>query len=124
MSDIAEQIRNKIFEWQKQRAASVSEQAKQIIVATVSAVAYDPHPGWRLPSEMMPWPSMQEGLREVQQDAINKIPEILDRIAEQSPDEKTINTFTLLHVAPGILDKMCPFDKLQVDAENAPPARR
>jgi hypothetical protein len=108
--DIAEQIRNKILEWQKQRAASVSEQAKQIIVATVSAISYDPHPGWRLPGGMMPWPSLDEGLSEVQQDAINKLPEILDEIASQSK-AKNINTFCLLHIAPHILNKMCPFDK-------------
>jgi hypothetical protein len=57
MDDIAEQIRNKILEWQRQNAARVSEQAKQIVLAAVSAISYDPHPGWRLPTEMTPWPS-------------------------------------------------------------------
>lgn len=109
--DIAEQIRNKILEWQKQRYAVVSEQAKQIIVATVSAIYYDPHPGWRLPGGMMPWPSLEEGLSEIQQDAIKKLPEILDTIAENSPDKKSINTFCLLHISQHILNKMCPFDK-------------
>lgn len=112
MTDIAEEIRNKILAWQKQSAITVSEQAKQIIVATVSAIAYDPHPGWRLPTDMVPWPSAEEGLREVQQDAISKLPEILNDIAAQYPDQKKINTFTLLHVASTILDRMCPFNKL------------
>ncbi len=58
--DIAEQIRSKIQEWQAQRDALVSEQAKQIIIAAVSAILYDPHPGWRLPDEMTPWPSQEE----------------------------------------------------------------
>jgi hypothetical protein len=117
MDDIAEQIRNKILEWQRQNAARVSEQAKQIVLAAVSAISYDPHPGWRLPTGMGPWPSFDEGLREVQQDAISKLPEILDELAEQSPDGKNINAFTALHAAPGILDKICPFDKAGIDRQ-------
>jgi hypothetical protein len=112
MDDIAEQIRNKILEWQRQNAARVSEQAKQIVLAAVSAISYDPHPGWRLPTEMTPWPSLDEGLLEVQQDAISKLPEILDELAEKSPDGKNISAFTVLHAAPSILDRICPFDKV------------
>jgi hypothetical protein len=74
MDAIAEQIRNKILEWQRQTAARVSEQAKQILLAAVSAISYEPYPGWRLPTGMTPWPSMEEGLREIQQDAISKLP--------------------------------------------------
>jgi hypothetical protein len=111
MSDIAEQIRKEIRVWQKQSGASVSEQAQQIIVAAVSAIVYDPQPGWRLPAEMVPWPSLDEGLREVQQDAIKKIPELLDDIVKRSPGDATINTFTLLHYSSNILDRICPFDK-------------
>ncbi|WP_442754685.1 hypothetical protein ACNHKD_17075 [Methylocystis sp. JAN1] len=111
MTDIAEQIRSKILEWQQQRAAVVSEQSKQIIVAAVSAISYDPHPGWRLPVEMTPWPSVGEGLREVQQDAINKLPDLLDEVARLSPRGPSINAFVLLHAASDILDKICPFDK-------------
>lgn len=64
---------------------------------------------------MTPWPSVDEGLREVQQDAISKLPEILDELAEQSPDGKNINAFTVLHAAPCILDKIRPFDKATSD---------
>jgi hypothetical protein len=111
MTDIAEQIRSKISEWQQQRAAVVSEQSKQILVAAVSAISYDPHPGWRLPAEMTPWPSVGEGLREVQQDAIDKLPGLLDEIARLSPGGRSINAFVLLHAGAGILDRICPFDK-------------
>ncbi|TLG73705.1 hypothetical protein [Methylocystis sp. B8] len=111
MHDIAEQIRGKILEWQKRNAASVSEQAKQIVLAAVSAISYDPHPDWRLPDDMMPWPSMDQGLLEIQQDAINKLPKILDELAERSPNGKNIDAFTVLHAASTILDRICPFDK-------------
>jgi hypothetical protein len=113
MHDIAEQIRYEIAGWQRRKNASISEQAQQIIVAAVSAITYDPHPGWRLPTGMQPWPSIETGLREVQLDAIKKLPELLDEIAEKCPGRKNINTFILLHLASGILDKICPFDKLQ-----------
>ena len=56
---------------------------------------------------------MEDGLREVQQDAINKLPDLLDEIAKNSPNGKNINTFTLLHMMSGILEKICPFDKPQ-----------
>lgn len=111
MADIAEQIHHEMHDWQRRREAGISEQAQQIIVAAVSAIAYDPHPGWCLPSGMEPWPSMEAGLREVQQDAIKKLPELLDEVARKSPDGKNINTFILLHMVSGILDKICPFDK-------------
>jgi hypothetical protein len=111
MDDIAEQIRSKILEWQNQKGVRVSEQAKQILLAALSAVSYDPHPGWRLPHGIMPWPSMDEGLREIQQDAISKLPEILDSLARQSPDKDNINAFSVLHAASSMLDKFCPFDK-------------
>jgi hypothetical protein len=111
MSDIAEQIRSEIRAWQKQSGVSVSEQVLQIIVAAVSAIVYDPHPGWRLPTGMGPWPSKDEGLQEVQQDAIKKIPDILSSLARASPGEASINTFTLLHSAADMLAKFCPFDK-------------
>lgn len=111
MSDIAEQIRREIRAWQKQSGVSVSEQVLQIIVAAVSAIVYDPHPGWRLPTGIKPWPSKDEGLQEVQQDAIKKIPDILSSLAGASPGEASINTFTLLHSASDMLAKFCPFDK-------------
>jgi len=111
MADVAGQIRTKILAWRQQRAADVSEQSKQIIVAAVSAILYDPHPGWRLPTGMTPWPSMGEGLREVQQDAIDKLPELLDEVARLSPGGRTINAFVLLHAVSAILDRICPFDK-------------
>jgi hypothetical protein len=113
MPDIAEQIHLQLHAWQKESGARISEQAKQIIVAAVSAIVYDPHPGWRLPSGMGPWPSKEAGLGEVQQDAINKLPELLDEVARKSPDGKSVNTFMLLHMMAGILDRICPFDKLR-----------
>ena len=113
MPDIAEQIHHEMHAWQRDRSARIPEQAQQIIVSAVSAIIYDPHPGWRLPSHMEPWVSMADGLREVQQDAIKKLPELLDELAQESPDGKNINTFILLHRISGILDKICPFDKLQ-----------
>ncbi len=111
MSDITEQIRKEIREWQKQSGVRVPEQVQQILVAAVSAIVYDPHPGWRLPTGMEPWPSKDEGLREIQQDAIKKIPDILVDLAKASPGEAGINTFTLLHSGPNMLEKLCPFDK-------------
>jgi hypothetical protein len=54
---------------------------------------------------------MDEGLREVQQDAINKLPELLDELAKGSPDRTNINTFVLLHMMSGITERICPFDK-------------
>jgi hypothetical protein len=56
---------------------------------------------------------MEDGLREVQQDAINKLPDLLDDIAKNFPDGKNIDTFTMLHRMGGILDRICPFDKLR-----------
>jgi hypothetical protein len=44
MHDIAEQIHHQLQIWQKERSACIPEQAKQIIVAAVSAIVYDPHP--------------------------------------------------------------------------------
>jgi hypothetical protein len=111
MSDIAEQIREVIRAWQKQSGVSVSEQALQIIVAAVSAIVYDPHPDWRLPEGIFPWPTKGQGLEEVQQDAIKNLQELLNELAEKSPGEAKINTFTLLHEASNMLDRICPFDK-------------
>jgi hypothetical protein len=111
MRDIAEQIDHQLQIWQKERSARIPEQAKQIIVAAVSAIVYDPHPGWRLPGAMGFSLSMDEGLREVQQDAINKLPALLDEVANGSPDRTNINTFVLLHMMSGITERICPFDK-------------
>lgn len=113
MRDIAEQIHHEMHEWQRSRAARIPEQAQQIVVAAVSAISYDPHPGWRLPSGMEPFPTMDAGLREVQQDALKKLPELLDEVAGKSPGGKNINTFTLLHLMSSTLDKICPFRKPQ-----------
>jgi hypothetical protein len=113
MPDITEQIHNELHEWQRKRAARIPEQAQQIIVAAVSAIIYDPYPGWCLPSGMEPWPSMEAGFREIQQDAIKKLPMLLDEVAEKSPGGTNINTFTLLHLISSILDKICPFAKQQ-----------
>ena len=112
MRDIAQQIHHKIREWQRKKAAGIPEQSQQIIVAAVSAIAYDPHPGWCLPSGVAPNPSMETGLREVQQDPIKKLPELLDEVAKASPGGKNIYTFTLLHLTSSILDRICPFNKL------------
>jgi hypothetical protein len=111
MSDIAEQIREEIRAWQKQSGVTISEQALQIIVAAVSAIVYDPHPDWRLPEGIWPWPSKDQGLEEVQQDAIRNLQGILVELASKSPGATNINTFTLLHEASNILDRICPFDK-------------
>jgi hypothetical protein len=113
MPDIAEQIHHQLQAWQKARSARIPEQALQIIVGAISAIVYDPHPGWRLPSQMGPNLSMSDGLREVQQDAINKLPEFLDDVAQKSPDGKNINTFVLLHRMSGLLDEFCPFAKFK-----------
>lgn len=109
--DIAEQIRRRISEWQSNSDATVSEQAMQIVIAAVSAIVYDPHPRWRLPREMMPFPSADAHLREIQQDAIEKIPEVLDEIRMKSGSKHAINTFDMLHLSSDILQKVCPFDK-------------
>jgi hypothetical protein len=113
VADIAEQIQHQLHAWQIRRSARIPEQAQQVVIAAVSAIVYDPHPGWRLPSGMGFWISMEDGLREVQQDAINKLPDLLDEIAMSSPDGKNIDTFTLLHRMSGVLDRICPFDKLR-----------
>jgi hypothetical protein len=113
MRDIAEQIHHEMYEWQRTRSARIPEQAQQIVVAAVSAITYDPHPGWHLPSGMEPYPSMETGLQEVQQDAIKKLPKLLDEVAEKSPGGRNVNTFTLLHLLSGILDRICPFNKLR-----------
>lgn len=81
MADIAEQIHDQVQAWQGRRSARVPEQAQQVIIAAVSAIVYDPYPGWRLPGGMDFWTSMEDGLREVQHDAINKLPVRLDEIA-------------------------------------------
>lgn len=111
MADIAEQIRSEIRAWQKQSGVSISEQVLQIIVAAVSAIVYDPHPGWRLPAGVLPWPSEGDALQEIQQDAIRKLPGVFVQLAEKSSGGLHINTFTLLHEASNILDEICPFDK-------------
>lgn len=46
-------------------------------------------------------------------DAINKLPGLLDEIEKNSPDGKNIDTLTLLHRVSGILDRICPFEKLR-----------
>ncbi|MEK4031917.1 hypothetical protein WOC76_00370 [Methylocystis sp. IM3] len=111
MVDIAEKIHRAITSWESCTGGKISEQGKQIIVSTVRAIVYDPHPGWRLPSGMEPWPTMEEALAEVQLDAISKIGPALDQIAAKSPDGKTVNTFEMLHSFHEILRVWCPFRK-------------
>jgi hypothetical protein len=112
VADIAEKINAEISKWRSRTGGRVSEQSKQIIVAAVSAIVYDPHPGWSLPSGMEPWPTLKEALVEVQLDAISKIEPALAQIAAKSPDGKTINTFEMLHSFDGILSASCPFRKV------------
>jgi hypothetical protein len=111
VADIAEKIHAEISKWQSCAGGRISEQGKQIIVAAVSAIVYDPHPGWRFPSGMEPWPTLEDALVEVQQDAISKLGPALDQIAARSPDGKTINTFEMLHSFHDTLQVLCPFQK-------------
>jgi hypothetical protein len=111
VADIAEKIQAEITRWQSCTDGKISEQSKQIVVAAVSAIVYDPHPGWRLPSGMGPWPTLKEAMDEVQQDAISKIGPALEQLAAKSPDGKTVNTFEMLHSFHEILQVWCPFRK-------------
>jgi hypothetical protein len=109
--DIAEKVHAAITSWESCTGGKISEQGKQIIVSAVRAIVYDPHPGWRLPSGMAPWPTMEEALAEVQRDAISKIGPALDQIAAKSPDGKTVNTFEMLHSCHEMFQVWCPFRK-------------
>jgi hypothetical protein len=80
MADIAESIQAEIRKWQSFTGGKVSEQSKQIVIAAVSAIVYDPHPGWGLPSGMEPWPTLEEAMSEVQLDAIGKIGPVLEGV--------------------------------------------
>jgi hypothetical protein len=111
VADISERIHAEISKWQSCTDGKISEQGRQIIVAALSGIVYDPHPGWRLPSGMEPWPTLEDALSEVQQDAISKIGPVLEQIAAKSPDGKTVNTFEMLHSFHGILENWCPFRK-------------
>jgi hypothetical protein len=111
VADIAEEINAEITRWKVSTGGNISEQGKQIIVAAVSAIVYDPHPGWRLPTGMAPLPTLEEALAEVQQDAIRKIEPILTQIAAKSSDGNTVNTFEMLHSFHEILRVRCPFRK-------------
>lgn len=113
MADISEKIHAEISKWQFSTDGKISEQGRQIIVAALSGIVYDPHPGWSLPSGMEPWPTLEDALSEVQQDAISKIGPVLEQIAAKSPDSKTVNTFELLHSFHGILENWCPSEKMK-----------
>jgi hypothetical protein len=99
--EVERRINKQLRKFSEQQAVVIPEPAKQIIRSSLLAITIDPSPLWRRDMDKFKF---------VQRDMIERLPSLLSEVASASPFRK-IDTFTLLHLMSGILERVCPFDK-------------
>ncbi len=95
MVDI-EKINDAITAFEKDSGITVSEEARQLIVLTLSAVSEDPHPRWQVPSE-----ELDQRADRILQD----LPKLLPTGTEEERIKNSLTFFDVLHFIAKNMDQ-------------------